>query len=240
MKAKHCPLDVDEINSEDDLQQQLQSVFSDNGWRAWREVTSRSGKARADLIVKQHDFGVFGIETKYFRSGGSQLADAHYQIVSKYRGESFGMHGEVYRWVLCPWFRGYFQEDEDGWWQERSMNQLRFSREFCTRHGIATLNPTHQNLELDFNYSDSSMKVPVEYETSQREPDIDKIDGFIEKKIRKFRYDTADKRQCAYDALGTGCDADPDHDIEFLSYQIPVCEHHASNLEKKLSSVRIR
>jgi hypothetical protein len=39
--------------------------------------------------------------------------------------------------------------------------------------------------------------------------------------------------------MGTGCDAEAEHTVGFLQYEIELCEHHADKFQKQVSGDRI-
>lgn len=185
---------IESVSSETDLQEQLQSYFKMHDWIALREqspvgVGSQSN-VRADLIVNHDTYGWFGVETKYFNSdGGAKVADAHHQIVSKYRSRKYINH-RINLWVICPYFSGS-GDDSDKWHTQRANWRQSYTREFFCRHGIGFLNPHRDSLLLDFTYSDAEKKVPVDTDREtrhHRNVDIEKIRTSVERKIKKYGY----------------------------------------------------
>jgi hypothetical protein len=93
---------------------------------------------------------------------------------------------------------------------------------------------------MDFNYSDSEMKVPIVDPGERRTPDIGKIESFIEKKRNKYAYTEDPDPSCSYDSFGAGCDAEAKHTATFLQYELPLCEHHLNKFQKELCEREIR
>lgn len=178
------------IESEEELQEWLEDFFEANGWTAIREVSPHSSNYRADLVVKNEEYGWFGIETKYMHlDGGGKIAKAHHQITEQYRGQRY-LGEKIDRWVICPYFRGMNSPDYP--MKERQEKiRAKFTREFFSRHGIGYIDLDRYQLLLDFAYSQPWAKVPVggDYlEKYQENVDILKIDESVGNKIEKYSY----------------------------------------------------
>lgn len=205
---------VDGPKDEKELQSWLAEYCEENGWDVKREVSPSnvSENYRADLIIHKENYGWFGIETKYFdKNGGSWLADAHHQIIAKYRGNTFSGK-EIKFWSLCPYFRKLewvYDEFEDPRSSDPTMptpcivdTLSRVSREFFCRHGIGYMDLSSHVIDMDFGYSNPWAKVPVGYprgndpygnyiEKLQKRienVDVDKIESSIEDKMNKYSY----------------------------------------------------
>jgi len=177
------------VRSEDELQEGLQRLLDSSGWNAQREVSPDSSEYRVDLLAEHGEYGTVGIETKFFKnSGGAKAADAHHQIVSKYRGKEYGGQ-KVDLWAICPYFAG----KNGGSFGRRNQQRIRETmiREMFCRHGIAYLDLSKSNLYLDFAMSDRSKKIPIsgpkigKYEQAV---DIGEIRDSIRRKIDKYDY----------------------------------------------------
>ena len=179
---------IADANSENELQRKLEQHFENHGWVAIREVSPHGSNVKADLIVEHDSYGWFGIETKYFsRDGGAKLADAHHQIVSKYRGRRY-IGNRINLWAICPFFTGY---DSDEWHRQRAEWRSDFVREFFCRHGVGYVNPSRSPLLIDFAYSTASYKVPVDTDRQTRHHenvDIDRIRSSVKRKIEEYQY----------------------------------------------------
>lgn len=174
--------ELDDIESEDELQEWLKSYFEDQGWTALREVSPDWSDDSADLLVKHTDYGWFGIETKYFRpeDGGRKLANAHRQILFQYRGRNY-LNNTINLWALCPYF------DDSARPHARVSSHSQFIREFLCGHGIGYIDLRRNDLLIDFAYSHPEAKVPVggpsisKYQDSVAMPYIhDKVESHIE------------------------------------------------------------
>lgn len=179
------------IESEEELQEWLESLFEDSGWTAIREVSPHGADCRADLIVGHDEYGWFGIETKYFRNdGGAKAADAHHQITQKYRGKKY-IGRRINCWVVCPYFYCYNTDDYDMKQQQQKM-RAEFVRELFCRHGIGYVNLDRWQLLLDFAYSQKYAKVPVggEYLSEYIENvDVERIRSRVDEKRQRYSYD---------------------------------------------------
>ena len=170
--------ELDEIESEDELQEWLKSYFEDRGWTAIREVSPDWSNDSANLLVRHADYGWFGIEMKYFSpdDGGRKLANAHRQILFQYRGRNY-LNNRITLWVLCPYI------DDTA---RRVSSHLQFIREFLCGHGIGYIDLRRNDLLIDFAYSHPEAKVPVggpsisKYQDSVAMPYIyDKVENHI-------------------------------------------------------------
>lgn len=179
---------IGSVSSEDQLQEELEEHFEAHGWTAIREVSPHASNLKADLIVEHDSHGWFGIETKYFDGdGGGKVADAHHQIVSKYRGKRY-IGNKINLWAICPYFSGF---DKDEWHAQRADWRNDFVRELFCRHGIGYVNPLRSPLLIDFAYSTASYKVPVDTDRHTRHHenvDITEIKSSVEEKIERFGY----------------------------------------------------
>lgn len=177
------------VRSEEELQEGLKGLLDSSGWNAQRELSPDGSEYRADLLAEHPDYGVVGIETKFFKnSGGAKAADAHHQIVSKYRGKKYGGQ-EVNLWVICPYFVG----KNGGSFGRRNQQRTREKviQEMLCRHGIGYLNLAKNNLLFDFAMSDRAKKIPVSgpnYEKYERAVDIDEIRESVSRKVKKYNY----------------------------------------------------
>ena len=200
-QTEYCPeslKDSDEVrsgvcpslDSEDELQEWLESYFEDNGWTAIREVSPHRSNYSADLIVQHDKFGWIGIECKYFeRDGGSKIAKAHHQIISKYRGEKYIKNNKIDLWCLCPYFKGIEDRSRYG----RNQQELRQTliREMFCAHGIGVLMLNRRRLLLDFAYSHRASKIPISPDDGYYgydDVDIQRIRDIVSRKIEKYNY----------------------------------------------------
>jgi len=183
------PRAISAVNSENELQERLEQHFERHGWVAIREASPRNSNVRADLIVSHDDYGWFGIETKYFDGdGGGKVADAHHQIVSKYRGKRYIGH-RIDLWAICPYFSGW--DSDDDWYKKRAKHRDQLIRELFCRHGVGYANPLRDPLLLDFAYSVAEQKVPVATDRQTRHHenvDVELIRESVTRKMREYEY----------------------------------------------------
>jgi len=180
------------LDSEQELQEWLESYFEENGWTAIREVSPNNSTYKADLIVNHEDYGWIGVETKFFEGdGGGKMADAHHQIVRKYRHEKY-INNRIRLWAVCPYFSGI--NDQSEYKKRQQQNRATIMREFFCRHGIGYIDLDKGNVEIDFAYSSSDTKIPVggdyseSLEERREDVDIGKIRDMVSKKCEKFDY----------------------------------------------------
>ena len=180
---------IEDSYTEDTLQNRLEQYFELHGWTAIREVSPHNANVRADLIVNHDEYGWFGIETKFFDGdGGSKAADAHHQIVSKYRGKRY-IRNKINLWAICPFFSGRNSNDE--WHQQRANQRNQFTRELFCRHGVGYINPFREPLLIDFAYSRAECKVPVNTNRDTRHHDnvdVELIREAVSRKMDKYDY----------------------------------------------------
>jgi hypothetical protein len=233
------PEDLYEIDDEEQLQFWLKSRLKENDWRVTREAKVRNSLNRADIIAEHPQFGSLGIETKFFaRDGGAKVADAHHQIVSKYRGQHYYTHGTVDLWAFCPCFKYMHREDLsdiNGFYQKRGVKRQQFAREFFCRHGIGFISLDRKDLRADFNHSDRECKIPITaFHEYDHETDIAKIQDLVGRKMEDFDYGGSRSRTCQYAPSG-GCTAPATESIEFCKAEIHVCEYHADAIAKEIA-----
>lgn len=178
-----------QLDSEDELQEWLEGHFENNGWTAIREVSPRKSNYKADLIVKNDEYGWVGIETKYFDGdGGAKVAKAHHQITRKYRGERY-IGNRINLWAFCPYFKSL---NSDSRMHSRKQEfRSRFSRELFCKHGIGYIDLDRRELLIDFAYSQPIAKIPVSDESYDRyydNVDIDEIEKSVRNKMREYDY----------------------------------------------------
>jgi hypothetical protein len=201
-RVENQPIDFDEaekdrsgvcpvLDSEDELQEWLESHFEENGWTAIREVQPHGSDYQADLLVNHDRYGWIGIECKYFdHDGGAKIAKAHHQIVSKYRGKKYIKNNRVNLWAIAPYFKGigatsrYYRNQQE-------LRQTLIREMFCA-HGIGIIKLNRPILLVDFAYSQNASKIPVsesnKYDCHHNDVDIDKIRGKVEQKIKRYSY----------------------------------------------------
>jgi hypothetical protein len=159
--------EIGPVSSEAELQRKLKSYFEKHNWLAVREVSPTDSRVKADLIVKHDTYGWFGIETKYFNNdGGGKVADAHHQIVSKYRGKRY-INDRINLWAAS--------------WRQQ------YTRELFCKHGVGYVNPRRNPLLIDFAYSVPTRKVPVDTNRETRHHtnvDIEEIRSVVKKKCK--------------------------------------------------------
>jgi hypothetical protein len=151
------------LESEDELQEWLEAAFEDAGWTAIREVSPVRSNYRADLIVQHDDYGWLGIETKYIGSsqGPIDMAEAHYQIVGKYRGRKY-INNRIDLWLVCPYIKyGEDTVDPEKRWRREKWAQIYHMRQFFQHAGIGWIDLDHYSLDLDFIEADSAGTIPV-------------------------------------------------------------------------------
>jgi len=157
-----------QIDSEDELQEWLESAFEESGWTAIREASPHFSDYRADLIVQHDNYGWFGIETKYIGSsqGPIDMAKAHHQIVNQYRGKKY-VGNRIDLWLVCPYVKYSTAEDmrepvpgEDSW-RSSKKEQIQQMRQFFQHSGIGWIELNHYSLDLDFIESKRTGCIPV-------------------------------------------------------------------------------
>lgn len=176
------------LDSEDELQQWLESFFEENGWTAIREVSPRNGICRADLIVGHSEYGWYGIETKYITGDcGGKIADAHHKITEKYRGRKY-INRRINCWLVCPYFWCYGPDDYRSTTQRTRADLI---SGMFSRHGIGYINLDKSRLLLDFADSRMYAKVPVggEYLDKHIEGvDVERIRDRVDRMREQYPY----------------------------------------------------
>jgi hypothetical protein len=215
--SNHTP----EFEDEDDFRDWLEQQFSDDGWDTDHEVYPTSSKVRADLIVRNEEYGSIGIECKYMRSGpnGKKVGEALEQIVQKYRGKTYNGH-TVDLWAFAPYF------------PEGVSTCTQTIRELLCHFGIGVIWTHKSQLKVDFAYSNSDTKILIkdfcDNVDKNRYGDIDKIEGSVLGKIGKL--DSDNTPECQYDGR-LGCTADSYETVEINSYEIRLCKRHIDKLD---------
>lgn len=179
----------DTVDSEEELQQWLESFFEENGWTAIREVSPHKSNYKADLIVNHHDYGWIGIETKYFEGdGGAKVAEAHHQLTRKYRSEKY-INNKIDLWAFCPYFTAYNSDSRLHSREQQIRGQ--FSRELFSKHGVGYIDLDRREMLIDFAYSQPIAKIPVDGDASDRyyeNVDIHEIKKSVSRKMEKYDY----------------------------------------------------
>lgn len=179
------------LESEEELQVWLENYFEKHGWTAIREVSPARSSVRADLIVEHDDYGRIGIEAKYFkRDGGAKIAQAHHQIIKKYRGKKF-IGKRIDLWAICPYFHGMNSQRATLSTNQQHLRS-RLMREMFCKHGIGYIGlDTSEPLLIDFAYSVPVAKIPVNGNEDSRHyenVDIEEINDAVQKKMDKYEY----------------------------------------------------
>lgn len=177
------------IESEDQLQDWLESYFEKQGWTAIREVSPHNSNYKADLVVNHSDYGWMGIETKYFDGdGGAKIAQAHHQLTRKYRGEKY-IGNRINLWAFCPYFNAYNSPSRIH--SRTQITRAELSRELFCKHGIGYIDLDRNELLIDFAYSQPVAKVPVDANANDRyyeNVDMDDIQKAVKRKMEKYDY----------------------------------------------------
>lgn len=186
MRSGVCP----QLDNEDELQAWLKSHFEENGWTAIREVKPHGSDYSADLLVNHDRYGWIGIECKYFdHDGGSKIAKAHHQIVTKYRGEKFIKNNRVNLWAICPYFKGIGATSQ--YYRNQQELRQKLLREMFCAHGMGIIKLNRYSLLIDFAYSQSGSKIPVSERSdyhSHEKVDIENIRDIVSKKMDRLNY----------------------------------------------------
>jgi len=217
------------LESEQEVQNWLCDFFRENGWEARREVRNDSG-FRADLIV-DGPCGPVGIELKYFKGGGSKLADAHEQIVGRYRNDIYGHFGEVKLWAFCPFFHTWARDTVD-WKNARADHRKKFCREFCCRHGIGYVDLDNRRPDICFNYSDIRRKIAIEEEWRRRYFDQQAVENWIDSIVDELEYGHRASRTCQYGREPDFCSAEAVDSELIAGVRVHLCEYHIKDVWK--------
>jgi hypothetical protein len=214
-----------EFEDEHDFRDWLEQQFIDDGWYTKTEVSPTSSADRADLIIRNQEYGSIGIECKYMPSpkAGKKVGEALEQIVQKYRGKTYGCH-TVDLWAFAPYF------------YKGASTATQTIRELLCHFGIGVIWTHKPHLKVDFAYSDSDTKIFIkhfyhDYGDGDRYGDIDSIEDSVLGKIGKL--DSDNTPECQYNSLGVGCTADSDGTVEIDSYEIQLCKHHIRKLDRE-------
>jgi hypothetical protein len=160
------------IESEEELQEWLELTFESAGWTAIREVSPHGSNYQADLIVRDDEFGWFGIETKFVgdSQGPAVMAKAHHQIVEKYRGRKY-LNNKIDLWCVCPYIQyaniehGRGEDDEDRRqrrdYEKMKRRQVQGTRPFFSQSGIGWVSLDTYSLDMEFVQSRGYGTVPT-------------------------------------------------------------------------------
>lgn len=178
------------IDSEDELQQWLETTFETVGWTAIREVSPHSSNHRADLIVRHDNYGWVGIETKYIKDDVQKLPEAHHQIIQKYRNRRY-IGERIELWAVCPYVERYNTESDEtpDYYERRRRSLIRDQKGFFDAAGIGWINLDHYHLNIQFVESRDYGRIPT---------------GYLSPEARRSRTDYSQYS----DAHKDGCDID--------------------------------
>jgi hypothetical protein len=232
-KSKYIP----EFDCEHDFRDWLEQQFIDEGWRTQTEADPESSNVRADLIVRNQEYGSIGIECKYMSSpkAGRKVGQALEQIVQRYRGRTYGLH-TVDLWAFAPYFH------------KGGTVGTQTIRELLCHFGIGIIRTDRSHIKIDFSYSDRDKKILVkdlflekkaeEHDNSNGSDDsgtdygdVDKIEDSVYKKIG--RLDSDETPECQYNSVGVGCTADAHEAVEIGSYEINLCKYHIREFDRE-------
>jgi hypothetical protein len=244
-KSKYIP----DFDDEHDFRDWLEQQFIDEGWRTQTEARPNSSDVRADLIVRNQEYGSIGIECKYMSSpkAGRKVGKALEQIVQRYRGQTYRLH-TVDLWAFAPYF---YKGGTVG---------TQTIRELLCHFGIGIIRTDKARIEVDFANSNAHKKILVKdlylEEMAQKHGnndesgnagtdhgDIKKIEESVYKKIG--RLDSDETPECQYNSAGVGCTADVHDSVEIGSYEVNLCKPHirkfdrerAANLEQYMQEI---
>jgi hypothetical protein len=231
----HIADELTDLDSENDLQDYLQSELEAGGWRTDDEVYVRKAKKRADIIAEHPDFGALGIEIKFFRGdSGAVISEAHHQIVSRYRGQNYRSFGTVDLWAICPCFKDTHDESCDDWYTERARERRRLTQSLFCRNGVGFIALRASELYVAFNQGGNGWRIPFDQDSSYYDPDMKKIRSRVREKMANFSYGGSGTRSCQYNSSG-GCTAPATEKVEFINTEVEVCQYHAQAVEKALA-----
>jgi hypothetical protein len=180
--------ELNQITNEFSWQNYLENYFQSHDWNVAREVKPAGKEFRADLLVEHERLGWFGIETKFANLGGKVIAEAHHQIVKKYRNRRyFGKKIEL--WVYAPFYRFYCKD------ADTTLVNTRFFQEwqqgFLQRHGIGFLTRGTAKgagkWEMQFELSSPNHFVGIEKD-SKRKPNIEAIKQTVRSRCEQYDY----------------------------------------------------
>jgi len=174
------------INSEDDYQEYLKTKFQWDGWTAAREVSPAGSRYRADLIVHHDNVGWLGIEAKYTRYGGAKMAEAHHQIVKKYRSKTY-LAKKIDLWVYAPFFdkSSLLEQDSQPNTVDLRIDQLTCS--FFNRHGIGYLPPFGNRIKYQQSDSDFFIQITRPWDDFHQ-ANMDKINDWVKSARETYSY----------------------------------------------------
>jgi hypothetical protein len=232
-KSRYVPDFDDEHEFRDWLEQQ----FIDEGWQTETEVNPNSSRLRADLIVRNQEYGPIGIECKYMPSpkAGRKVGQALEQIVQRYRGKTYGAH-TVDLWAFAPYF---YKGGTVG---------TQTIRELLCHFGIGIIRTDKARIKIDFSHSDRDKKILLKDFFLERKAeehgddnapdgvgtdygDIDRIEDSVQKKIG--RLDSEYIPECQHNNRNTGCTADAHDTVEIDSYEIHLCKYHIRKFDRE-------
>jgi len=180
--------DFTKIENEFQWQDYLQRYFEWNDWNVVREVRPAGTEYRADLLVEHDEYGWFGIETKWANLGGRVMAEAHHQIVKKYRRRTYFGH-KIDLWVYAPFYEFYRKDKSQDFVERKYLIDL--TQGFFQRHGIGFLRGGTAKgagfWEMQFELSSADHFVGIE-RASDREPDMDAIRETVKWRTQQYSY----------------------------------------------------
>jgi hypothetical protein len=178
------PLQTDfaKISNEFLYQDYLERFFEWYGWNVVREVRPGQTEYRADLLVEHDELGWFGIETKYTNRGGRKMAEAHHQIVTKYRNKMYFGH-RINKWIYAPFYEFLKQDSYQNWMNEQYLMGL--TQDFFQRHGIGFLNPISMTIQFERGNGDTYIGIEKHH---RYDPDIDEIERVVTKRMDQYQY----------------------------------------------------
>jgi hypothetical protein len=181
-------VEFDKIENEYEWQDYLERYFEWNDWTVVREAKPAGTEYRADLLVEHDQYGWFGIETKFANLGGRKMAEAHHQIVKKYRNRTYFGH-KIDLWVYAPFYSFYKKPKSMDFVDRKYLIEL--TQGFFQRHGIGFLRCGSAKgagyWEMQFELSSSDCFVGIE-RNSKRDPNMKSIRQTVQLRADQYSY----------------------------------------------------
>ena len=110
------------------------------------------------------------------------MAEAHHQIVTKYRNKMYFGH-RINKWIYAPFYEFLKQDSYQNWMNEQYLMGL--TQDFFQRHGIGYLNPISMTIQFERGNGDTYIGIEKHH---RYDPDIDEIDRVVTKRMDQYQY----------------------------------------------------
>lgn len=154
-----------DLDSEGEFESWFVEVLGRLGFDVSRQVKSKDGSSRVDVIAESDKWGTHGVELKYGPKVRPRDWSAALSQVARYSEKRFDGF-EIDNWAVAVVERPH---EDDGWYSVWDGRRKQGFRELFQSLGIGTVSVTGR-IEIVYNNSNPMVKIPIaniEYDTAR-------------------------------------------------------------------------